>query len=238
MKSAVLCLTATIRPNTGQVSRANVNERLADYKKCIKFYLEHTVLPVYFLENSNYDLDGDAVFDVFLKDERFHLLRFAPHPDTSKGKGFQEFYMLDRFVKNYVQAGLMIKVTGRYIVKNIDSLLSRLGAPLSMDLHKKMKVGITGFFAIDSSLYLEHFYEKYRLANDAEGRYIEHVLYDTIMNSELRHQSRLLPENPQYEGVSGSYGGSLARNPYKMKVRSIERRLNRNLGIPQFLIEY
>ena len=137
-----------------------------------------------------------------------------------------------------MNSDVLIKITGRYIVKNIASLIACLDAPLNIDLHKKMRVAITGFFAVDKSIYLDHFYEKFLLANDTEGCYIEHVLYDTIMYSELRHQSRLLPENPQYEGVSGSYGGSLARNPYKMKVRSAERKLSRSLGIPQFLIEY
>lgn len=238
MKDAVLCMTATIRPNTTEVSRADINDRLADYKKCIKFYLEQTVLPIYFLENSDYDISGDLDFKDFQSTNRFHVLRFDAHPNTQKGKGFQEFYTLDRFVKNHLQADMLIKVTGRYIVKNTAKIIPQLTAPLNIDLHRKMKVAITGFFAVEKSVYENHFYEKYLLANDAEGRYIEHVLYDEIMHSDLKSKTRLLPENPQYRGVSGSYGGSLERNKYKMMVRGVERSLNRRLGIPQFLIEY
>lgn len=238
MKDAILCMTATIRPNTTMVSRADVEERLADYKKCIRFYLDQTNLPIYFLENSDYDLSEDVDFKEYQASKRFHLLRFESHPDTEKGKGFQEFYTLDRFVKNHLEADVLIKVTGRYVVKNIAKLIPHLKAPLNIDLHRKMKVAITGFFAVDKSGYLDHFYEKYSLANDAEGRYIEHVLYDEIMHSDLKSKTQLLPENPQYRGVSGSYGGSLERNKYKMMVRGVERSLNRSLGIPQFLIEY
>lgn len=238
MKDAILCMTATIRPNTAMVSRADALDRLADYKKCIRFYLDQTNLPIFFLENSNYDLSEDVDFKEFQTSNRFHLLRFDSHSDTERGKGFQEFYTLDRFVKNHLEADVFIKVTGRYVVKNIAKLIPQLKAPLNIDLHRKMKVAITGFFAVDKSVYLDHFYEKYSLANDAEGPYIEHVLYDEIMHSELKSKTQLLPENPQYSGVSGSYGGSLERNKYKMMVRGIERSLSRSLGIPQFLIEY
>ena len=231
-------MTATIRPNTAMVSRADALDRLADYKKCVRFYLDKTNLPIYFLENSDYDLSEDMDFKEFQATDRFYLLRFEPHADTEKGKGFQEFYTLDRFVKNHLKADVLIKVTGRYVVQNIAELISQLKAPLNIDLHRKMKVAITGFFAVDKSIYLNHFYEKYRLANDPEGRFIEHVLYDEIMHSDLKSKTQLLPENPQYHGVSGSYGGSLERNKYKMMVRGVERSLNRSLGIPQFLIEY
>ena len=238
MNDAVICMTACIEPNTVLVSAVNVDERLADYKKCIQFYLDQTDIPIYFLENSDYSLDSDPDFVEFQNLERFKVLRFSPHPDTEKGKGFQEFYTLDRFVKDHLQSPYFIKVTGRYIVKNVAELIANLKAPVHIDLHRKMKVAITGFFAMEKSIYLEHFYGKYKDADDLAGRFIEHVVYDKIMNTDLKSKTALLPFNPQYRGVSGSYGGSLERNKYKMMVRGVERKLNRSLGIPQFLIEY
>ena len=168
----------------------------------------------------------------------FHLLRFDPHHETAKGKGFQEFYTLDRFVKNHLKESILIKVTGRYIVKNVAELIAQIKSPLTIDLHRKMKVAITGFFVVEKELYLTHFYDKYKLADDNRGKFIEHVLYDEIMSSSLKSITKLLPQNPQYLGVSGSYGGSLERNKYKMMLRSVERKINLGLGIPQFLIEY
>lgn len=238
MKDAAICMTATIIPYTVMVSRQDVQERLADYKKCIRFYLDQTDLPIYFLENSDYDLSEDVDFKSFEETKRFHLLKFSPHPETEKGKGFQEFYTLDRFVKNHLAEAVLIKVTGRYIVKNIAQLLPQIHGKLAIDLHQKMKVAITGFFVVDKAVYLAHFYEKYKRSDDTKGKFIEHVVYDEIMNGTLKSITELLPQNPQYQGVSGSYGGSLARNKYKMMVRSVERKINRGLGISQFLIEY
>src|SRR5690554_3397707 len=113
MTDAVICMTACIQPNTVMVSAVNVDERLADYKKCIRFYLDQTDLPIYFLENSDHYLDSDKDFQEFQNLQRFTVLRFSPHPNTKKGKGFQEFYTLDRFVKDHLHSNSFIKVTGR-----------------------------------------------------------------------------------------------------------------------------
>jgi hypothetical protein len=238
MHPTVICLTATIAPNTIMVERADVATRLNDYKTCIDFYLRETDLPVIFAENSGYELTGDPDFERFLKSPRFSIQRYQAHPNVHKGKGFQEFFMLDQVVKNLPEGTILVKITGRYLVRNIASILASLSAPLHIDLHRKKAVAITGMFAVDRSIYLNHFKGKYAEADDARGHFIEHVLYQCITRSDLIMKSALLPENPVYEGTSGSHGHSMARNKYKMKLRSIERFLSRKLGIRKFLIEY
>jgi hypothetical protein len=238
MQKPVICLTGTIAPNTTLVARSDVAARLADYKKCVAFYLAETDLQVYFLENSEYDLSGDEDFQAFLQNPQFELVRFKTHPDTTKGKGFQEFYMLDQFVERRLKATYLIKITGRYIVENIASLISEMKAPLHIDLHRKMKVAITGCFGMSARAYRQYFTGLYTDAHDPEGRYIEHVLYEKIANSELQNDCKLMPQNVKYHGVSGSYGQSLARNKYKMMARGLERKINRSLGIREFLMEY
>ncbi len=235
---ATLCLTGTIAPHTDMVARADVAQRLEDYKSAIRFYLKYSSLPIVFLENSDYDLDSDPDFEVFISDERFELMRYDHHPDMTRGKGFQEFYMLDHFVREALCTPAMLKVTGRYIVRNIERLEQLIDGPLSIDLHRKKKVAITSVFAVGRELYLDHLAGRYAEANDAEGRFIEHVVYDAIAQSDLMHHTKLLPTSPKLEGVSGSYGGSLQRNKYKMMLRSVERSLNRGLGIRSFQIEY
>lgn len=238
MQEATLCLTGTVNVHADHTVRTSPAERLADYKGAIRFYLDHTDLPVIFAENSDYDFAGDPDFEIFSASDRFTLFRSPHHPDTTKGKGFQEFHMLDRVVNEALQTPLMVKVTGRYIVRNIASLLPGLTAPLNIDIHRKMQVALSGFFAVESAVYRRYFEGCYADADDAAGRYIEHVLYRVIADTPLRKMTALLPENPIFEGVSGSYGGSLQRNKYKMMLRSAERSLNRSLGISRFLIEY
>ena len=231
-------MTATIAPNTILVDRSNVQDRLNDYKKTIEFYLNHTDLPIYFIENSAYDLSEDKEFKAFTQNVNFNIIRKEAAPDTSKGKGYQEFYLLDDVVKNHITHPYFFKVTGRYIVENIGDIISQVRGDLSIDQHKKMRVAITGFFGVRRDFYLKNFSNLFKGVDDAKGVFIEHIIYNRLQSSELRNKSELLPLNPLYKGISGSHGNSMERNPYKMMIRKIERSANRILGIRQFLVEY
>lgn len=238
MRNATIVLTATIRPNVDFVTRADVDQRIQDYANCISFYLDNTSQPIVFAENSGFDPDESTLFKPLLEHECFHWQCIQPHSDFSKGKGFQEFYTLDKLVESGLCGSYFVKVTGRYLVRNAPSLITKMNAPFHIDLHQKMKVAITGFFGVETQFYRDYLFGKYAEANDAEGRFIEHVVYDTVHDQHLSKNVKLLPENALYEGVSGSHGNSMARNPYKMKIRSVERSINRTFGINKFLIEY
>lgn len=238
MRNATIVLTGTISPNVDFVARADADQRIEDYAKCISFYLENTSQPVVFAENSGFDPNESSLLRPFLDHERFHWQTIEPHSDFSKGKGFQEFYTLDQLVESGFCGDYFVKVTGRYLVRNVASLIEKMKAPFHIDLHQKMKVAITGFFGVETQFYRDHLYGKYAESNDAGGRFIEHVVYDTIRDRHLSKNVELLPENALYEGVSGSHGNSMARNPYKMKLRSVERTIYRAMGMNKFLIEY
>jgi len=238
MSDSCILMTATIQPNTIMVERSDVQQRLSDYKNCIKFYLAEVNLPIYFIENSEFELDTDLDFMEFNKSKRFKIIKIKALPDKEKGKGYQEFYALDRAIDEFVKESFVLKVTGRYLVRNISSLVPKMTHPLNIDMHKKMAVAITGFFGVSKSVYQKHFKGLYANVNDSQGIFIEHVLYREIISTDLINLTSLLPENPEYEGISGSHGHSMKRNKYKMKVRGLERKISNSLGIRQFLIEY
>jgi hypothetical protein len=238
MSEIVICLTGTIVPNTTHVVRNDVLQRVEDYVRAIDFYLSNTDQQIIFAENSDYDLNSDERFQKFMQMPRFRVMRFTAHPDSSKGKGFQEFNMLDQLVASLPPNALLVKITGRYIVRNIKGIIEKLSEGFTIDLHRKKKVAITGLFAVSTSIYREYITGIFAEADDANGRFIEHVLYDRIDGNDLISYCTLLPENPRFEGISGSHGAALSRNKYKMMVRRIERSLSRNMGIRKFLIEY
>ena len=238
MLDACIVMTATIEPNTVLVKRSDVDQRLSDYKKCVEFYLQAVDIPIYFIENSRFDLENDPDFKSYRQQNNFRVIRIEALPDKIKGKGYQEFYALDYVIQNYVQESFIIKVTGRYLIRNIARIIPEMSSPISIDMHKIMGVAITGFFGISRKAYLEHVLGIYQRVNDSKGVFIEHVLYSKINSSPLRSKTKLLPQNPQYEGVSGSHGNTMERNKYKMMIRKVERRLSNSLGIHQFLIEY
>lgn len=220
------------------VQRSEINLRLQDYKRTIEFYLAAVDLPLFFLENSDFDLESDPDFKAYSDTNRFFIQRYQPHVDATKGKGFQEFYMLDQFFAAPSEYRLTTKVSGRYIVRNIAKLLKHSDQGIQIDLHRKPGVAITGFFVVSDDFYRNHISGLYRNADDDAHRYIEHVLFDTLRQPELKSQVALLPYNPRYEGISGSHGASMRRNPYKMWIREAERKLSRAAGIHQFLVEY
>lgn len=238
MRDVTIVLTGTIEPNVDFVARADVDQRIEDYRNCISFYLQNTSHPVVFAENSGFDPKSSEAFDSFLDLDRFSWESIKPHADLSRGKGFQEFYTIDQLVERGLCRSYFVKITGRYLVRNVAPLIAKMNAPFHIDLHQKMKVAITGFFGVETEFYRNHLFRNYTEANDADGRFIEHVIYSTIQKNNLSNSVKLLSENAQYEGVSGSHGNSMARNPYKMKLRSVERSINRTLGINKFLIEY
>jgi len=231
-------MTATVEPNTVMVERSDVMQRLSDYKLCVGFYLKSTELPLYFIENSEFDLDSDAEFREYQKLERFKLVRIKALPEKIKGKGYQEFYALDKVIAENVTEAFIIKVTGRYLIRNISDIIPEMKSPLNIDMHRKMNVAITGLFGVQKAVYQKYFTGLYKHVNDSEGIFIEHVLYREIISTDLIRKTSLLPFNPQYEGISGSHGNTMKRNKYKMMLRSMERSINKSLGIRQFLIEY
>ena len=169
-------------------------------------------------------------------DERVKLIKFNLQDENNQGKGYLEFKMLDRFFEqNIVTEPLFIKITGRYLVKNLLNLIPDNYSKIVADAHKKMKVTLTGVFISSVNDYKQNITGLYKQVNDIEGIFIEHILYNNLT---VKYKTQLFGENPDIEGVSGSYGESLKRNPMKMKIRQVERKILNKLNINHFLIEY
>lgn len=203
----------------------------------MRFYaqLPHDIV---LAENSGFDPTQSAVMERFIQSGRLKFIAAPPSENPEKGKGFQEFEMLDNVVE---QLGddyeSFVKITGRYRVPNVAQLVTSPPSGIRIDRHRKMKVAITGFFHCRVDFYQKHLSGIFREADDEKGVFIEHVLYRKL--AQLPGDDvQLFHQNPEYRGVSGSHGNSMQRHPLKMKVRNTERRLLQLLGQQEFLIEY
>ena len=78
----------------------------------------------------------------------------------------------------------------------------------------------------------------YLQVDDSNGVYIEKLVYQNLIKESVLQKTQLFNVNPLITGISGSYGGTLNRNKYKLLLRNIERKVLRILGIKQFVIEY
>lgn len=234
-----LLITGTIVPNSVYVAHADPRQRRDEYFDALKYYSERFGnYHLYFLENSGYDFGTDAAFTDLLRSRGITLLQFGRSEMYDRGKGYQEFEMLDAAVAQLPPGILsVVKITGRYKVVNLLRLLEDECRGFLGDSQKKPRVVQTNVFACTRSFYEDHIRGTFREADDSAGLFIEKVLYKHFFTGEATGL-KLFRANPVIEGISGSYGGTLRRNPLKQRLRNLERKVLRTFGIPQFLMEY
>lgn len=238
-KKAIL-ITGTIVPNSVFVAHTNVEQRKQEYIEGLLFYkAQFPNDDIYFLENSSYDFENDMPFKTILLNNNITLIKFPISNKIQEGKGYQEFEMLDASIERLKNSyNYFVKVTGRYKVLNIKHIIQTKNIEFIADSHKKHHVTQTNVFCVKGSFYNKHFKNLYVKSNDSEGVFIEHVIYDHLVKNKLLQHTNLFYKNPIITGFSGSYGGTLNRNKYKMILRNIERCVLRVLNIHEFLIEY
>jgi hypothetical protein len=235
-----LLITGTIVPNSSFVTHINIEKRRQEYFEGLLFYaLEFPNDDLFFIENSTFDFNTDDQFQTLFKEKNITLIKQPVSNKFEEGKGYQEFEMLDRVIEKLSSHyDLFIKITGRYKVLNLKKITDVPCGYMIADSHKKPKVTQTNVFYVTSAFYNTYLKGLYLKANDSEGKIIEHVIYDQLISKNKLNQVTLFSENPIITGFSGSYGGTLHRNKYKMKLRNIERNILSILGVHQFLIEY
>lgn len=234
-KRAVL-LTGTIIPNSVYTSYNNPQIRLKEYLFAIKFYKIHFKDDdIYFLENSEFDLSNNSDFLMLKQEINFSLLKYNKSERYNEGKGYQEFEMLDSAVEslknNY---NSFIKITGRYLISNAFELTNFNCKGIVVDLNTREKRADTYFLYFTQEFYTGYLKNEFKKVNDSAGIFIEHVVYNKIVYSNMLNYSNLFFKTPLLEGVTGSYGLTLKRNKLKVIIRDCGRFIYNLLGIKRF----
>lgn len=126
MSNIVLVLTACIKPNTACcLTLTDIQTRASQYRKAIIWYFEHTDYPIVFAENSESTLDIPSQIN---SSPRFEYISFLEQNDSyDRGKGYKEARILEYVQSHstlYSSADIVIKVTGRLIIRNISAIIS------------------------------------------------------------------------------------------------------------------
>ena len=179
-----IVLTGTIIPNVIKIKAIHCDwrKRRSEYIDAIKYYTK--ISKVYFLENSNYDLLNDADF---LRLENVQYIKFRPSNQFEKGKGYQEFQMLDEFVKHKLKEDCFVKITGRYIYDNIDEIFSFIlkeknRYDLIIDTSTRFKKAYTGLFYVKKDVYIQRLQDLYLEMDDSKDIWAEHIIYKALKN--------------------------------------------------------
>jgi hypothetical protein len=221
-----IVLTGTVTPNAQFTVHNDPIARRREYLAAVRFYSNYA--PVYFLENSEYPFEDDPEFLAF---PSLQIRRFPRSLHYERGKGFQEFEMIDEWLRTESpRPARWLKVTGRYIFRNISSILRScersIHDPLVIDIVPRSRIARTHIFCIDSEFYMQRIFGRFRHCDDRKGRWIERVLYD-----ELGHVSPLpsvtFGVEPALEARSGSTGAPIHVSDRAFGLKSLLRRANR-----------
>lgn len=212
MTRAIL-LTGTI--DTAVFSNTNVKltdtaQRLVQYEKAICFYIQETELEkVIFVENSGYAFDTDkftAMAKASGKAFEFIPIRTDQEQTVSKGKSYGEADCIEQgILKSQLlkDEKAVYKVTGRVIVRNMDTLLDQDDLSKFVfrnDLHRCYTV----FFKMNISDFKQCFTDAKNKCDEANDVDIETVYYNLIKDADMELGN--FKRYPQYDGIIGTLG--------------------------------
>lgn len=214
-----LLLTGNIAPQqVPDLKRNGVGERENDYVQAIEKWLTMGY-SVVFCENSNYQ--SQRISQLFENSPNSEFLQFETQQShLGKGHGeaeiFEYAFKHSQVLKNH--DSWIVKVTGRYFVKNIQRMLTAIETEgnsklIYTDLSRNLTWADARFF-----VFRQAFYERYlsfflSQINEGAGVYFEHILAKAILKSMIDKPNwAFLPEYPLYEGVLGTYNVPLRTN--------------------------
>jgi len=237
-KKQCLIITATITPNSNFVVNTDSPKRRQEYLDVLTYYTNVFDDDIYFAENSEYDFSKDQEFLRLFNKPNVYSLSLPKSVEFGKGKGYQEFEVLDEVVSRLGDKyDAFIKVSGRYLVTNFKRLIKQQNHGIVIDRHQKKSVAITSFFKCEIELYRTLLKACYQEVDDSNGFFVEHVVYNKLKQIDKK-KIDIFAVTPIYKGVSGSYGGSLNRHPLKVKLINIERMMLRMSGEKELKKEF
>ena len=211
-KQPIIVLTGTIIPNVFRGDFLSIDERRKDYLKAIRYYTRFG--RVFFIENSDYDFSADEEFN---KIDNLNIIQFPKSEYYDKGKGFQEFELLDRFVSTLQnEYSSFIKITGRYIISDFASIYAdckNADVPFIIDTSYKDKHALTYMFYSTIKFYKSHLMGIYKQCDDkGKNSSIEEVMY-RFLHSDLKPKYRFFLTAYNIIGRAGSNGMGLVNRP-------------------------
>ncbi len=231
MRKIVLLLTATV--NVGEIvrtERRNRELRLHDYRTALAYWLSvRTIDRIIFCESSG--VERASLFPPTKDAELATRLEFLsyvekPYPST-RGKAYGDLRIL-RYAVDHSKLlqpdDIVLKVSGRYFVKNVEALLRHVEALNEVDIVCDMQQNLTfadcrAFFA--SVRFIKtYFLPLMEQADDSTGCYMEYLLAKAVHSAMAQGWFWRLPcQALDVVGYSGTYGFKLKRSLVKRLIK-------------------
>ena len=159
----ILLLTACITPNSfDTLSITDPSTREKQYLEALNWYLHNTKYNIIFCDNSGYNIS--KYFESYIQSNRLEVITFTDPPELyDRGKGYKEMKIIEYIFKHSMfirttKNPIFIKITGRLIVRNINSIISIIKIInkknfISCELSDKIDDTDSRFFIFSPSFY-------------------------------------------------------------------------------------
>lgn len=229
-----IVLTGTIVPNSVLTAHADAQIRKKEYLRAIHFYTKFA--QVYFLENSTHPVESDPDFTSI---KNLIIRKMPVSLCYDKGKGYQEFEMLDRWLDQEQDLPLRwFKISGRYIFKNFDAIVKDCWydekCDLVIDRMSYYGIAFTDIFLISTECYIRCFKGIYTKCDDIIGACIEKIVYHRLAQQDCK-SFRLFGIVPKISAISGSSAELKDDNEIIYYLKSILRFVNIRFN-PHYLL--
>ncbi len=224
----VVLATGTIDPKGMRLTaRSDPALRLEDYKHALKLWRASTSLPFVFCENSGADLR--PLQDALGADaDRIEWLGFtAPDFPEQRGKGYGEALILRHALDHSKLIGeetRLFKTTGRLFVRNfprIEEALRQSAPDVACDLNPMtLQDSDCRLFSASKPFMRDYLLPEAETMDELAQPMInfERVLSRAVLKAVADGRSwRDLPDTPQYEGFSGTFGHQYRNRRYVLK---------------------
>lgn len=214
MKKVIL-LTACVNPNgMALTALQDTDERLKQYEDALNWYLINTNLPILFVENT--DCDISPKYKAWIEKGRLEMLTFRGNDyPRVLGKGYGEAKILEHALNHSIflkDTDIIIKITGRLICRNINTIIRRCKRPDTMmsevikDRWNRMQC--KSQVVVLPKRYLKDFFLPCSdHLNDTEHYWFEHLLWDASIKWQQNvGRFREFVSLPKIMGQSGSMG--------------------------------
>lgn len=228
----ILFMTACINPNgMPQTTLQDINIRKEQYLQALNFYLQETNFPILFVENTGVNIK--EIYKNEIYNNRLEILVFdGNHFNKSLGKGYGEGIIIkyafkhSKMLKESKYRGGVIKVSGRYVVLNINTivnissiLVSNLTNYVICNINKNAQSATSDLFIASKNFYTDYLIPNLHTINESKRIWFEHVLFKSIREFYLtKNKFIFLPIPLNQDGISGSTGKQIEKPTIKDKV--------------------
>lgn len=215
LKTCIL-LTSCIKPSDKVFGSRlkNSKERYSQYISAIKYYLEDSKAQMIVLcDNSNTKPEDEIYNDCARIGKEFEWISFQGNMEETekRGKGYGEGEIIDyamRHSRLIAKSDSIVKITGRLIVKNINSILNVATSGCNYidiyELNNGAYYADTRFFIYNKSDYDDLLLGCKDKVDERKGVIYETCIAESINDSIIKH--RFIPFFPRFIGRAGGSG--------------------------------